>query len=258
MEWIHQFYARQNELSGIYEGDIQDYHRDKAALIKESHPQAKTILELGAGGGQIACASAIAGYDVTAIELTHALANHAHKLARQHHIENLRIINDDFYTTSLDDTFDVISYWDGFGIGTDADQIRLLKRCGAWLKSDGVILLDVYTPWHWAQAHGQTMQYRDVYRQYDFDAIGCRMLDTWWHSDSPEDKVTQSLRCYSPADLRLLLQSTDLHLYGIAKTGGAVDYTTGNYSPNVDLNQAMSYVAKIGFEATTSHSHNTA
>ena len=71
------------------------------------------------------------------------------------------------------------------------------------------------------------------------------MLDTWWHRDSSDDKLTQSLRCYSPADLRLLLRQTDLHVVDIVETGGAVDPETGNYEPHVPLHQAMSFVAKL-------------
>jgi len=257
MEWTHHFYQRQNDLTGIYTGDIQDRHSQKADLIKQHHPTAKTVLELGAGGGQMACASALAGYDVTAIELTSSLANHAQNLANQHHIKNLKLLNDDFYTVALSKKFDVITYWDGFGIGTDNDQIRLLKRCASWLKPHGLILMDIMTPWYWSQANGQTMTFGEAQRRYDFDAEMCRMLDTWWHTDSPEDKITQSLRCYSPADLRLLLQNTELQVINIAETGGAVDYATGNYSPHVDLNQAMSYVAKIGFKADTTPPHNS-
>jgi cyclopropane fatty-acyl-phospholipid synthase-like methyltransferase len=257
MDWVHQFYQRQNELLGVYTGDIEDHHRQKAELIKQQHPTATNILELGAGGGQVACASALAGYDVTAIELVSSLANHAQTLANQHHINNLTLINDDFYTVTIHDKFDVITYWDGFGVGTDDEQIQLFRRCASWLKSGGLILMDISTPWYWAQASGQMMTFGKTKRRYGFDANDCRLLDTWWHIESPEDKVTQSIRCYSPADLRLLLKEANLELIGIAETGGAIDRSTGNFSANVELHRAMSYVAKIGINSDTTHPHNT-
>jgi hypothetical protein len=66
----------------------------------------------------------------------------------------------------LSEQFDVVCYWDGFGVGT-----------------------------------GQEM-HRDTYvRRYDFGAQNCRMLDRWWPPHKEHEAVTQSLRCYSPAQI---------------------------------------------------------
>jgi len=243
INWVKQFYERQNDLVGVYEGDIQDYHHEKVKLIKQAHPTAKTVLELGAGGGQMAVATSQAGYHVTAIELVSTLADHITQLAQQHQ-QSITVLKADFYTVELDKQFDLITYWDGFGIGSDNDQQSLLKRCAEWLKPDGVMLLDVYTPWYWAQAHGREMRFGDVHRRYEFDPEGCRMLDTWWHSDTPNDRATQSLRCYSPADLQLLIADTGLPVVDIVDTGGAVD-AGGNYEAHVELHRAMSYTARL-------------
>ena len=258
MDWTQLFYQRQNDLTGIYAGDIQDHHIQKVNLIKQHAPTEKNILELGVGGGQVACASALAGYNVTAIELTPSLVTHARNLVAQHYLQNITIINDNFYTLTLNKTFDIITYWDGFGIGTDEEQIKLLGRCASWLNPEGLIIMDVMTPWYWAQASGQSMAFGEAQRRYDFDAEACRMLDSWWHSDSPDNKVTQSLRCYSPTDLQILLKETDLQLVDIIETGGMIDYSTGQYTAHANLHKAMSYVAKIGFKTNTIHPRNTA
>ncbi|MGY2060660.1 hypothetical protein ACW9HQ_37840, partial [Nocardia gipuzkoensis] len=39
--------------------------------------------------------------------------------------------------------------------------------------------------------------------------------DEWWESAAPERRIQQSLRCYTPADLALLLDGTGLSLAGI-------------------------------------------
>ncbi len=243
MDWAKQFYEQQNNLLNIYRTDVQDYHHDKVKLIQKSGISGGSVLELGAGGGQMAVATAQAGYRVTAIELIHALSTHITELAQQHN-QSVTVLNADFYQVKLDQQFDVITYWDGFGIGTDDDQLRLLKRCASWLKPNGIMLLDVYTPWYWANAQGQEMQFGNVCRRYEFDALGCRMLDTWWHADSPDDRVTQSLRCYSTADLKLLLPNTGLSFVDVVKTGGAVN-TDGQYEDHVDLYRAMSYTLRL-------------
>jgi hypothetical protein len=43
-------------------------------------------------------------------------------------VGSLRAIEGDFYETEPPGKFDVVAYFDGFGIGTDEDQRRLLRR----------------------------------------------------------------------------------------------------------------------------------
>ena len=175
---------------------------------------ARRVLELGAGGGQNAAAAADAGYDVIAVELVPASVAHARNLAQATRTGTLVVHKADFYTIDLEGPFDVVCYWDGFGVGSDADQRRLLRRIATWLAPDGHALIDISTPWYWAHAAGQEMQVGHAMRRYDFDADACRLLDTWWPVDDPDQRVTQYLRCYSPADLRLLLEGSGLRLAG--------------------------------------------
>jgi len=84
MDWAKQFYEQQNKLIGVYQSDVQEYHHAKVNLIKQSHPTAETVLELGAGGGQMAVATSQTGYTVTAIELVPTLADHIIQLATHH------------------------------------------------------------------------------------------------------------------------------------------------------------------------------
>lgn len=69
MDWALEFYTKQNQWSGVYEEPINDDHRLKAGWIAElTGPDKKRILELGAGGGQVAAAMADLGHDVIAVE----------------------------------------------------------------------------------------------------------------------------------------------------------------------------------------------
>jgi hypothetical protein len=156
----------------------------------------------------------------------------------------MRVIEGDFYQVELSEEFEVVCYWDGFGVGTDEDQQRLLSRIAGWLTPDGCALIDVCTPWYWTSVAGRGNDFEKVSRRYAFDANNCRMLDRWWPKDNEQAAVTQSLRCYSPADLRLLLKSTGLSLASF-KPGGAVDYEAGRYLPEVALEKAMQYTAKL-------------
>ncbi len=245
MNWVSDFYDKQNAWYGGFEDDATGEFRQRAALIAEfSGPGPKRILELGAGGGQAAAAAADLGHDVVAIELVPSLTQHIQQLAQGRQHGKLTVIEGDFYTVNLDGHFDVVCYWDGFGIGTDDDQRRLLQRVADWLTPAGCALIDIYTPWYAASTIGRGGAVGGAERQYDFDGDGCRWLDKWWPKGKPEAAVQQSLRCYAPADLRLLLESTDLTLQHI-EPGGGMDWAAGQWLPVAPLERAMKYVAQL-------------
>ncbi|SET17828.1 Methyltransferase domain-containing protein [Oceanobacillus limi] len=248
MKWISNFYQKQyewwNTLTSKNTEELQDELVEKMEQFMDQ--PSKKILELGGGNGQFAVTAAKHGYDVTVIELISECVEHTTKLAKKHHVEsNLRAIQGDFFEVELKEKFDVICYWDGFGVGTDGDQKVLLQRISEeWLKPNGTTLIDIYTPWYWAKTAGEEMTIEGISRKYDFDAIECRMLDTWWKTDEPTTKVSQSLRCYSPADLNLLINELPLQLQH-CEPSGAMDYEKWKYQTKVPLGQAMSYMAKL-------------
>lgn len=239
MEWTREFYARQDDWSGAYRGEPQAHHRERIALLAERVPPPASALELGAGGGQHAAAAADAGYTVAAIELQPGAAGNARALAASR--PSLSVVQGDFYAVELPGPYDVVCYWDGFGIGADSDQRRLLGRIRGWLAPGGLALVDVYTPWYAARSDGVGWPVGDAHRTYGFDAEGCRWLDTWQKGDVA---VTQSLRCYSPADLRLLLAGTGLGLDEVLP-GGGLDWAERRWVARQPLGQAMSYTAVL-------------
>jgi len=247
MTWAEEFYRSQFTWQGIYAGEPGDEHRAKVgALARLAGPGPLRILELGPGGGQNAAAAADLGHNVTAVELVPELAAHAAGLAAAR--PGMRVINGDFYTVELDGPFDAVVYWDGFGVGEDADQRRLLRRIAGWLAPGGCALIDINTPWYWAAADGVEMRWERTARRYGFDHDGCRMLDTWWLENDEARAVRQSLRCYSPADLRLLLDGTGLALDAV-EPGGAVDYASFTWHSRVELARAMQYTARLSHAA---------
>lgn len=246
MEWIEAFYSRHYALYPQLLGDVQDEHRTKVtAIARLAGRGPKRVLELGAGGGQVAAAIADAGHDVTAVELVGVAVRHARELAERARTGPMTVIQGDFYHIDPGGQYDIVCYWDGFGVGSDEDQRRLLRRIAGWLAPGGCALIDIFTPWYWAKTVGQEMQLGPgTRRRYDFDADGCRMLDRWWAVEDERAAVTQSLRCYAPADLRLLLAGTGLALETL-EPGGAMDYAAMRYIPQAPLHQAMQYLAKL-------------
>jgi len=240
------FFRLQNQWSKIYFRDISQGDLDRVLWINRlTGMRGVRILELGAGGGQFSVAACQLNHKVTAVEIEPDFVEHMRFLARHRNPENLRIINADFNTVELEGDFDLICYWDGFGLGSDSDQRRLLEKMSSWLTLDGSIFLEIFTPRFWAsQATGVKIPIGDAMREYGFDAAKCAMTDTWWLKENPSIKTTQTLRCYSPADLVLLLEGSGLTILENFP-GGFVDYSSGTYIPEVPLHQAMSYITRL-------------
>ena len=148
LEWVRGFY----EQTGIWWGeDPQDEgtHQARVDTIRRlCGPGPFSILDLGTGPGVTAAAMADDGHHVTAIEFASTRAEFARKLMGIPYKGSLNVLEADFYTVDLPKKFDLVTYWDGFGVGTDADQRKLLKRIAQdWLKPEGQVLMDVFNPY---------------------------------------------------------------------------------------------------------------
>ncbi len=257
MQWVKDFYTKQNEWLGVYLTDIEPMHRQRAAqflsLLSDEEGRGLRLMELGAGGGQTAIAMAMLDDDLqcTTIELLPESVQHARRLAAENFVEpQIQALQADFYTVDLpSDAFDGIAYFDSFGIGEDADQRRLLRRVWHWLDkrcAASRVLVEVGMPAFWAAvARGKTMQIGDICRRYDFDVLGSRLLDYWYPLGREEQARHQSLRCYTPSDLRLLLEGTGLRLIDCLPNG-RVDYERMEFvADGVPLADCMTYYAVL-------------
>lgn len=246
MEWVPEFYRKQYEWAdwrsrwADFDPAASDPHVDAVRRLAGEGP--KRILELGAGTGSTAAALAHAGHDVVTVELQPFLAEHISELAGGVEGGSLRSIAGDFYDVDPGGPFDVVAYFDGFGIGNDEDQRRLLHRVAGWLTDEGCALIDILTPWYFAKTAGDEGEFPEGsgirYRE-GYDAEGSRMTERMWRTGHEDDVVIQSLRCYSPADLRLLLEGTDLNLVEVEA------YSDQWYEEPAALADAMVYLAKL-------------
>ncbi|MFS0749214.1 SAM-dependent methyltransferase [Oceanobacillus sp. 1P07AA] len=247
MEWVRGFYEKQYSMWELNDTEELEYQQKLLNTLKKYAPSLSgKVLELGGGRGYFAVAAAKLGYEVTVIELAKNAVQYTYQLAKQEGVlSKITVIHEDFYKVELTEQYDVVCYWDGFGIGVDQEQQVLLKRIHHWLCPDGTALIDIYTPWYWAKVSGMTMQIKaGVFREYDFDALNCRMIDSWWEESRQQEKITQSLRCYSPADLELLISDIPLTLTKCGP-GGEMNYEQGVYTESVSLGRAMSYLAVL-------------
>nr|WP_221374152.1 class I SAM-dependent methyltransferase [Actinoplanes polyasparticus] len=218
MDWVRDFYSRTGMWWGPAEAKVGERdHRRVAKVHAQVGDGPWRILELGSGYGTTAGALAAAGHTVTAVEISE-------RVRFQTAAERLTVLNEDFYAVRLEREFDVVCYFNGFGVGSDADQRRLLRRiAGEWLRPGGAALIDVSNPFVWQSWHGDEEHRRpdpeqgyayELRERTTFDQVTCTATDTWWPADRPDEAISQTLRCYTPADLALLLEGTGLRLTG--------------------------------------------
>ncbi len=251
MDWTKNFYSKQAKWLDLparwaefSPSDPPGRARRRAAAVERlAGPGTKRVLELGAGSGIVAGATALLGHTVVAVDIVDASVANARRVAAQVPNGELIVVQGDFYEIELADMFDVVCYFDGFGTGSDADQRRLLHRIVGWSKPEGCALIDIYSPWYFANKNGEVYREGNAMCRSDFDPDGCRLLQSIWPVGENESQaVTQSLRCYSPADLRLLLEGTRLALQTIEP------YESEDHEKRVPLEQAMLYLTKLVLE----------
>lgn len=253
LEWVKDFYTQSDVWWGADAG--QEYYAGRVAAIQRlGGAGVKRILELGAGSGGVAVLLAQAGYGVTAVELTDAIC-----LAQEQDQSGwkgaLCALQADFYTVELEGRFDVICYWDGFGVGGDDDQRRLFQRIAReWLAPGGSVLLDVFNPLRYARHAGEEEILAplkgvpgsvEMLHRCHFDPVHCRWIDEWIPTAEPEKALAQSVRCYTPADFRLLLDGTGLALEYIEVDGQGLDFASATITTSGPLLEAYSYLAQL-------------
>ncbi|QWH37818.1 class I SAM-dependent methyltransferase [Bacillus mycoides] len=237
---VKEFYKKQFELSN-YDINTENWLEQVAKEVQEQvgHPF-QTMLELGAGNGGFARAMSKLDVKMITVELVTELV----EFARDHSSKDITIHHGDFYQIDISEEFDVVSYLDGFGVGTDDEQLFLLKRIKDWMKDDGCALIDIYQPLYWKKISGQEMSLSSAMRKYEYDSINERMLDHWWNPNYPNDIVTQSLRCYTVEEISHLCGEAGLSIVGFFP-GGAFDFEQSRYKEQASLYDCLSYRIKV-------------
>lgn len=237
---VKGFYQKQFELSN-YDINTESWLEQVAKEVQEQvgHPF-QTMLELGAGNGGFARAMSKLRVRMTTVELVSELVS----FAKEHSSSDIAIHCGDFYQINFEEKFDVVSYLDGFGVGTDDEQLILLKRIKNWMKDDGCALIDIYQPLYWKKVSGQEMSLSAAMRKYEYDSINERMLDHWWNPNQPNEIVTQSLRCYTVEEISDLCDEANLNIVAIFP-GGAFDFEKSRYKEQASLHECLSYRIKV-------------
>ncbi len=253
--WIKDFYTQAGKWWGPNAG-VSGLEQARVSIVERlCGTGTKRILELGAGAGGTAAALADVGHAVVAIELSPVYAHLAQELTAIPRTGSMTILEDDFYTVELDGHFDVVCYWDGFGVGSDADHRRLFRRIAQdWLAPEGSVLLDVFSPIKPARCAGieehldpleGVPESVEMLRRFHFDPVQCRWIDEWQPTVHPENALAQAIRCYTPVDFLLLLENTGLTLKRIEVEGEELDLAADTITCAGPFMEAWSYLVQL-------------
>lgn len=241
--WANDFYKMQYKFIGNYP---EGYHTKAAnEILEQAGKPVHSLLELGAWDGSLARALSNQVGQITTVELIKEMVEKAKSL----NPDNIETVHGSFYGVTIKHKFDAIIYIDGFGVGTDDDQLKLLKNIKYWLKDDGCALIDVYQPEHWKKADGVEMYLnrRDmphIKRRYSYDFEENIMMDNWWHEKNEKLNNTQYLKCYTPDEIYNLCKQAGLNITGYFPHG-AMDYESMKYHEHASLEECLSYRIKV-------------
>ena len=234
-DWIKPFYTQSAIWWGSEPHDSAEEHTNRLKIINRLCGKGKKrILDLGCGPGGTPDAFADAGHDVVGVELNPTDIAYARERLGRPHKGDLQILEGDFYTIQLEGCFDVVTWWEGFGLGSDVDQRFMLRRiANEWLAEDGCLVAEVYLPARPARHHGEAIPLDalegvpgsvEMVEKCHFDVVNSRWIDEWQPTKNQQHALAQTLRCYSPADLLLLLEGTGLTVTHMEIEGDTIDY----------------------------------
>ena len=203
-------------------------------------------------GGQTACLLSKSGFQVTMIEIQKESVDHARELMKRHHTEWI-VKQGDFYNIKLKEKFDIITYFDSFGIGSDTDQIRLLCRINEWLSKDGTALIEIGNKTFWREiAHGKSFNLGPAIRTYDYDFDRDILLDTWTLNAPGRERNIQKLRCYLAEEIDILLSKSGLRAVAYLPAG-RIDFDKEVFMLDADMSNCMTFYTLIKKDKCTEY-----
>ena len=252
-DWIRDFYTQ----TAVWWGrntDHDRYERTAQTIERLCGSGTKRILDLGSGPGGIAAAMADLGHTVVAVDFSERV-RYAQELSQLPRKGSLTVLEADFYTVELEGYFDVVCCWQVFGLGSDMDQRRLLRRMAQdWLAPTGCVLMDVYNPARPIRDVGAeellpplvgVPESVEMMNRCYFDPVYCRWIDEWQPTAAPNKVLAQTVRCYTPVDFLLLLEGTGLALKRIEVEGEEVEVKTNRIVTSGPLMTAWTYLVQL-------------
>lgn len=247
-------------LARYYDLDLQDDPGDLDLYLALASRSGGAILELGAGSGRIAIPLAVAGHDVTAVDLDPAMLARAEaRWAGQgdgsqstrrggRRRGTLRLVEGDMTSVRLGQRFDlvVIALNTLLLLGDQEQQLAALRTVAAHLSADGRAAIDVWLPGpddlalydgrlllEWQRTDAATTETVAKLASARYDSATAtvtltQLFDAWPEPAGPITRTarTDVLRLLPAAELTLLAEAA-----GLAVELLAGDYRMGAFGP---------------------------
>ena len=230
-EWIKSFYDAAVEWWGESWYDGENLKSRIDIVKKYACDTDKRILELAAGTGETAAYFCDNGYRVFAVDISPKNIELMTRLQKGR--PNLQVAEGDFLTIRINEQFPTICVFESFGLGSDKEQQKLLKRVhDEWLMPNGILILDVFHPFGPIRASGSKQELNklenipgsvDMTEYSYYDPIKGRWIDIWEPQNDKNSRKIQSIRCYTPADFILLAESSGLAIEKMLYNGNEFD-----------------------------------
>ena len=193
---------------------------DLLEQILDLRPQ-DAVLDVGCGGGRHSILLHERGYHLTAVDLSDDVLEIARERWRARHPsdEGPRFLQGDMRELPVAGPFGAALLMD-VTLGAfqdDADHLRTLSGIADTLRPGGKLVCELFNPYLWSHRRvtqhlppGSLAAGADVVRTYRFDPIRGRLEDraVVFDSGGRREIPTQSLRCWTPPEVRTLMSAS--------------------------------------------------
>lgn len=134
----------------FYDADYRHYDDDLQMIVDLAHTAGERALELGCGTGRALLPLAAVGHLVTGVDSSAALLDIAEQKARRARLSShVHLVHDDLRTFQLEQQDFDLAYCVSntlMHLTTQDDQLAVLGNAYRHLRSDGLLLVDLFSP----------------------------------------------------------------------------------------------------------------
>ncbi len=202
----------------IYKPTIKTVEQEVAFILKALNlPSRASILDLGCGFGRHSIELAKRGHEVLGVDISSELLEIAEDTSRKENVDT-KFVREDISKLNFVNQFDaVIMMLNVFGLMSDRDNQKVLRRASEALKRKGKIFIDLRNPERFIKGDlypnpdktdGLTVWTENYYDSSKKRVLVVRHAD----KDGKRHDYFFSARLYSRAEIKVLFEKNDLKL----------------------------------------------